>query len=1179
MKKMKRVATAIIFLCAMSIGIHPQSVELSEYPALLEEFNSGKRDPDFLRMLARMARTLKDESNATRVSSVYSATIKEVNTTENIEFLREFTQSSKDQGFNLFYRDGNRINQIMGYSDYSQRVVDDIVQKEEIHPLLFPSGQPGASEPDWSAIATTITRKYDAKLAARAVLRTKVRWYVYKKNWPQFTKNLVAWTNKYGVDTNNNLNNTAWQIFERSTDKMELTTAASWMKERVLVRAPGDPNLIDTYANLIYKAGLVPDGITWEEKAVNIANEKNLESKGYQNTIDKMKRGEPTWPISSDHTQLEWFLVAELKPEAANLFLSSIQTESEGGAANPEYLNPGAPIDRRIDDLVSRMTLEEKASQVVNVAAAIPRLKVPAYNWWSEALHGVVSGTATVFPEPIGLAATFDTPLIKNMAIAIGTEARAKHHELVRRGIFDDVGLDFWSPNLNIFRDPRWGRGQETYGEDPFLTSQMGVAYVTGMQGDDPKYRRVVATPKHFAVHSGPEPLRHTFNANVSKYDLEDTYLPAFRAAIVDGKADSIMCVYNSVNGEPGCANSFLLENRLREKWKFQGYVVSDCGAIDDIWSGHHYTKTLPEAAAISMKRGTDLDCNFDKNGSIYVDAVKQGLLKESELDASVKRLMRARIELGMFDPPENVEYAKTPFSANDSEQNRQLALKVARESMVLLKNDGILPLNPRVRKVAVVGPLADQIKPLLGNYYGIPTRATTVLRGIQKQFPGASVTFSPGTRFLRTQNLVPLPQSVLLTENGQQGLKAEYFKGTKLEGVPSVERIDKQINFDFAGGDTVPEVGKENFSARWNGSIIPQVTGTYQLGVTGDDGYRLLLDGKILADDWGSHNPSTKTQEVKLQKGQKYAVTLEYFQAGGGAVAKLVWSLPDEDVLEEALAAAKAADVVVAVVGITSDLEGEEMKVDLPGFKGGDRTSLDLPAQEEELLKALKATGKPLVVVLMNGSALSVNWAQANANAILEAWYPGEEGGTAVGETLVGANNPAGRLPVTFYKSVDQLPPFEDYSMRQRTYRYFSGEPLYPFGYGLSYSSFGYSKLKLSAKKLKAGDNLEVDVNVKNTSTRDGDEVVQVYLTFPPFPGAPIRALRGFSRIHLRGGETQHVHFRLSPRDLSSVNEVGDRLVVPGSYQISVGSGQPGTNVPMVQDTFFLRGELKLPE
>lgn len=856
--------------------------------------------------------------------------------------------------------------------------------------------------------------------------------------------------------------------------------------------------------------------------------------------------------------------------------LAALAFAGAGRAADPPYLDPSLPLEQRVDDLVGRMTLEEKVSQVVHKAAAIPRLKVPEYNWWTEALHGVASGTATVFPEPIGLGATFDAPLIHDMATVIGTEARAKHHADVRRGNYSGVGLDFWAPNINIFRDPRWGRGQETYGEDPFLTGRMGVAFVTGMQGDDPKYRRTIATPKHYAVHSGPEPTRHTVDVTVSKHDEEDTYLPAFRAAVTDGKAGSVMCAYNRINGEPACANTFLLVDQLRGKWGFQGYVVSDCDAVFDIERGHHFSKTLPEADAISMQRGTDLDCNDPGDDSSgYLKAVQQGLLAEKDLDTAVKRLMRARFELGMFDPPAMVKYAQTPLAENDSAAHRALALKAARETMVLLKNKGILPLDQTTKKIAVVGPLADSARVLEGNYNGVPSRSVTALDGIRNQFPNAKVTFEPGTQFLR--NGQPVPGSALLTPDGKQGLRAEYFKGMELKPPAVVTRVDKDVNFEFT--EPAPGLAAQNFSVRWTGFLKPGESGVYEVGATGDDGYRVWLDGKLLVEDWTSHGPTTKTARVTLQKGQRYAVRMEYYQGGGGAVARLVWSRAVAHLTEAAVAAAKEADVTIAVVGITSDLEGEEMTVNVPGFQGGDRIRIDLPAEEEALLKALNGTGTPLVVVLMNGSALAVNWAQQNADAILEAWYPGEEGGTAIAETLAGVNNPAGRLPVTFYRSVDQLPPFEDYSMKGRTYRYFEGKPLYPFGYGMSYSQFIYGNLKLSDTTVAAGARLGVDAEVKNMGPREGDEVAEVYLTFPKVAGAPVRALRGFTRVHLAAGASQAVHFDLNVRELSMVNEAGDRVVAPGDYQITVGGGQPGTGVSTVEATFTMDGTMTLAE
>jgi beta-glucosidase len=860
--------------------------------------------------------------------------------------------------------------------------------------------------------------------------------------------------------------------------------------------------------------------------------------------------------------------------------------QAAGGAV---YLDPSKPIDMRVDDLISRLTLEEKAQQLVNQARAIPRLQVPNYDWWSEALHGVANaGTATVFPEPIGLAATFDPPLIHEMAVVIGTEARAKHNQAVRAGRRDIMeGLDFWSPNINIFRDPRWGRGQETYGEDPFLTGRMGVAFGTGLQGDDPKYFRVISTPKHFAVHSGPEPSRHSIDVQVSKHDMEDTYLPAFRATVTEGKAESIMCAYNRVNGQPACANTFLLKDQLRGAWKFNGYVVSDCDAIVDIFEGHRFVKSQAEAAAAAIKTGMDNECadfftvtQDDHDYKPFVDAVKQGLLTEADLDTSLRRLFTARMRLGMFDPPEMVPYAKTPDSEIDSAPHRELALKTARESMVLLKNDGALPLAPGIKKILVVGPLAESTQVLHGNYSGTASHAVTALEGIRKQFSGARVSFQPGTDFLREHPVIPT--SILSTDDGNPGLKGEYFSGD-LSGTPQIVRVDPYVDLQLSHPDAhaLPgPAGMKDFSVRWTGFLTPAESGTYQIGLMGSM-ERLWLDGNLVIDDAVGHDPNPQVTTLQLTKGHRYAVKVEYM--AGGRISKLIWLPVTGDSLVEAVSAAREADVIVAVVGITSKLEGEEMKVDIPGFRGGDRTSLNLPAEEEALLGAMKGSGKPLVVVLMNGSALAVNWANAHANAILDAWYSGEEGGTAIAQTLAGVNNPAGRLPVTFYKGTEQLPEFEDYAMKGRTYRYFTGDPLYGFGHGLSYTTFEYSGMQLSNPShlptLNAGDPLDVEVDVKNTGKRDGDEVAELYISFPKLPGTPLRALRGIARVHLKAGEQKHVKLTLSPRDLSYVNEAGDRFVSTGDYLITVGGGQPGTGASHTDSHLMIQGEQKLPE
>ena len=855
----------------------------------------------------------------------------------------------------------------------------------------------------------------------------------------------------------------------------------------------------------------------------------------------------------------------------------------DGPSKDAPWFNPDLPMTQRVDALVAQMTIEEKASQLVNQARAIPRLGIPAYNWWNEALHGVArDGYATVFPQPVGLAASFDTPLVHEMAVAIGTEARAKFNIVGRQtgahGIFQ--GLDFWSPNINIFRDPRWGRGQETYGEDPFLTGKMGVAFVTGMQGDDPKYFRTITTAKHYAVHSGPEPSRHSVDVPVSKHDMEDTYLPAFRELVVEGKVDSVMCAYNRINGQPACASDFLLNDQLRGKWNFQGYVVSDCDAIADIQRGHHFTQTYAEAAAVSLSHGVDNDCadfrvptmnssDYDR----YAEAMNQGLVPQAVVDTSLRRLFTARMKLGLFDPPDMVAYARTPDSELNSDAHDALALKLADESMVLLKNNGALPLAPHVKRIAVVGPLADQVDVLLGNYNGQPVHPVTALEGLRRQFPGAKIVFEPGTNFLRTAE--PVPASALSTEDGTPGLKAEFYKGADFAGSPALTRIDATISFDRDSPPVLPDAGP--LSVRWSGFVSVPESGRYKIGLDGMNS-KLWIDGRLAVDSSAPRDRSAKMVELPFEKDRKYAVRIEQTPARG-PVIKFIWTRLIDDPLGRAVAAAKQADIVIAVAGITSALEGEEMTVDVPGFAGGDRTSIDMPAEEENILKAVKATGKKLVVVLMNGSALAVNWSAAHADAILDAWYPGQQGGTAIARTLAGANNPAGRLPVTFYTGTDQLPPFADYAMAGRTYRYFTGKPLYPFGHGLSYTKFAFSGLTLSTAALTAGERLGVDAVVRNTGRREGDEVVQLYLGFPDAPGTPIRALRGFARVHLAPGARQTVHFDLSPRDLSSVTPAGDRVVAPGAYKISVGGGQPGTGAALVSGGFTVNGSAALPE
>jgi len=695
-------------------------------------------------------------------------------------------------------------------------------------------------------------------------------------------------------------------------------------------------------------------------------------------------------------------------------------------------------------------------------------------------------------------------------------------------------------------------------------------------------YFKVIATPKHYAVHSGPEPERHSFDAKAYERDLRETYLPAFRATITEAKAYSIMCAYNRTNGEPCCSNKNLMVDILRGEWGFDGYVVSDCGAVYDIWHGHKFVKTEADASALAVKAGTDLTCGTEY--ASLVQAVKNGLITEAEIDTSLKRLMTARFRLGMFDPPEMVPYARIPFSQNDSPEHHQLALKTARESIVLLKNaNRTLPLKKDLKSVAVIGPNADAPEVLWGNYYGYPSRLITPLAGIRNAVSAnTKVTYALGST-LAGEPVVPVPAWALTVNGKDPGVQAEYFNNSELRGLPETIRIDERIDFNWGRYKPVPELNENNFSVRWTGRLTPRESGRYTLGFTADDGARLYLDNQLVVDAWTNNPTKTVTREVTLEAGRRYELRMEYFQTNREAVAKLVWSYPrlEERLIDEAVKAAKTADVSVLVLGISAGLEGEEMTVKVDGFRGGDRTDISLPKPQEALLKAVVATGKPVVVVLLSGSALAVNWANDNVPAIVQAWYPGGEGGTAVADVLFGDYNPAGRLPVTFYKSVDQLPPFTDYSMQGRTYRYFQGEPLYPFGFGLSYTNFAYSNLRFDGRSVKAGQPIKATVDVKNVGDRAGDEVVQLYLTdVAASAPVPLRALIGFDRISLRPGEKRTVTFTITARQMSLIDDSGKRIIEPGEFLVSAGGGQPGFKAtPSIAGKFSVTGTLELPE
>ncbi len=849
-----------------------------------------------------------------------------------------------------------------------------------------------------------------------------------------------------------------------------------------------------------------------------------------------------------------------------------------------------ADADRAAVALVARLTIDEKIAQLLNVAPAIPRLGIPAYNWWTESLHGALGPMPTTnFPEPIGLAASFDAPLLKSVAAAISTEVRALHTLGRATGRLGKIGtgLDTWSPNINIFRDPRWGRGQETYGEDPYLTATLGVAFIEGMQGPNPALPDVIGTPKHFAVHSGPESTRHSANVIVSPHDLEDTYLPAFRAAIVEGKAGSIMCAYNRVDGQPACGSDLLLKDHLRGAWGFRGYVVSDCDAVVDISEHHKYAADPAAGVAVALKAGVDNECNgatlsgTPNLGARYQEALSRGLIAQADIDRALVRLFSARYRNGDLAHGA-LARTPTPVAAIDTAEHRALAQRIAAESLVLLKNDGILPLKPGAR-IALIGPLADATRVLRGNYSSSQSAPPiSIDAGLRQVMPVGQVTLVPFTASITDGD--PVPDTAFVTPDGQPGLRADYFNARASAGSdPAKATYDTKAIETRTERNVRSEAGQlstvgERHKIVWTGALVAPETGTYRIALTGVTGAITLGNDRSIAATTASRwAEPLHLSDVDLIKGERYPLRLEAESSGSG-IPGLVWKritrTPDRD-----LAAGIAdADVVIAVVGLTSDLEGEEMPVKVDGFAGGDRTSLSLPADQIALLEQAKRTGKPLIVVAMNGSAIDLRWAKANASAIVEAWYPGQSGGRAVAETLVGTTNPAGRLPVTFYGDVAALPAFDDYAMTGRTYRYYAGTPVYPFGHGLSYTAFGYAPLRLVPAPGGAEHGLRVTTAVRNTGKRAGDEVVQLYLNFPDTPGVPRIALRGYRRITLAPGESKTVTFDLSPRDLSSVTPDGVRKVAAGRYRVSVGGGQPDTGVPTRSANFTTASTIALP-
>lgn len=823
------------------------------------------------------------------------------------------------------------------------------------------------------------------------------------------------------------------------------------------------------------------------------------------------------------------------------------------------FQNPDLPIDERVADLVGRLTLEEKIDQMMNNAPAVERLGIPAYNWWNEALHGVARSPypVTSFPQAIGMAATWDAEAVRRMAEYTSDEGRAIYNDASRKGktgIF--LGLTYWSPNINIFRDPRWGRGQETYGEDPFLTGAIGASFVNGLQGNDSVYLKSSACAKHYAVHSGPEWNRHTYNAEVNHRDLWDTYLPAFRELVVGAGVTGVMCAYNAFFQQPCCGNDALMVDILRNQWNFDGYVTSDCGAVEDFFKTHKTHSGAAAAAAAAVLHGTDCECSGNGAYRALSEAIAAGFLTEADLDVSLKRLFKIRFRLGMFDPADRVPYSKITMDVLESPEHKAHALEMAQKSIVLLKNEkNLLPLDKKkIKKIALVGPNADDKSVLLANYYGYPSQVTTLLEGIKaKAGEQVDVIYEKGVNLTDELVFTSAYDESLFTYEGEVGFKADYYQNTQREGDPGLSRIEKKIDYQWGDGQEIGEgIITRRMSACWTTVFTPLRSEEVCFELKADDFAELYVDG-LKQNKVGKIN---HYYLLNAQKGKSYQLTIHYRQNADNAEIKLDMGGLKKANPRAVAETVKAADLIIFAGGISSKVEGEEMGVEIEGFKRGDRTSLDLPAVQKSLLKELVATGKPVVLVLMTGSAIGLEWESQHVPAILNAWYGGQAGGQAIADVIFGDYNPAGRLPVTFYKSVADLPDFENYAMANRTYRYFKGIPIYPFGYGLSYTTFRYSDLETAWDP--ASQSLRVKVSVSNSGEKAGDEVVQLYLSNPRDFITPIRALKGFKRMHFKAGESKNVEFFLTRNELSVMDDSGKPVPMKGEVTVSVGGGQP---------------------
>ena len=847
------------------------------------------------------------------------------------------------------------------------------------------------------------------------------------------------------------------------------------------------------------------------------------------------------------------------------LTLAVAVISSTASAQQFPYQNYKLPVEQRVDDLLSRLTLEEKVQLMMNGSKPVKRLGIPQWDWWSEALHGVGrNGLSTVFPSCIGMACSFDDELINRIYDAVSDEARAKNTALRKQGlpVGRYQGLSFWTPNINVFRDPRWGRGQETYGEDPYMNGRMGVNVVRGLQGGEGhKYFKLHACAKHYAVHSGPEKTRHSFNIeNLPARDLWETYLPAFKMLVQQGNVQQVMCAYQRFEGDPCCGSNRLLTQILRDEWGYKGLVVSDCGAINDFYvrGRHEVSKDAPTASAKAVLSGTDVEC-----GQVYrnlPEAVRRGDISEKDIDVSVRRLLKGRFELGEFDPDSEVEWTSIPLSVVASPKHKRLALEMGREQMVLLQNKGnLLPLKKSdASRIMVMGPNAADSTMLWGIYFGQPSHTVTPLEGIVSKI--GKVPYSKAceiTSLSESQSIF----DKIANSSGSKGLYAEYWNNVDMEGEPVATAFyTSPLQLDN-GGNTVfaPKVNLTNFTTRMKGFFVAENNETLNFNFIHDDGMRIIVNGDTIFNRWRKDYAIGRTAKLKVEKGKRYDIELNYMQLDDGATLRFDIDRDKKITTSDVVAQAKNADIIIFVGGISPNLEREEAKVDAPGFDGGDRSSIELPQAQRDVLKALHLAGKKIVFVNCSGSAVALAPETETCDAIIQAWYAGEQGGHALADVIFGDYNPSGKLSVTFYKDDSQLPPFDDYTMSNRTYRYFKGQPLFPFGYGLSYTSFQIGKPKFK--------NGEITVKVTNTGKVDGTEIVQVYMKNLADVNGPVKSLRGYSRVDLKAGETRMVSIPFERALFEGWDEGTNTMrVVPGKYELMVGSSSLDSDLQKIK-------------